>query len=146
MKKYLLFLALLIVPYILSSQTVLKYGLKVGSSGKSTLIEIDSISSWNGTDIRFYKAGTLLGHYNMQIIPIKDQYRIGISTAPVEGDSILTNADYIGKTLDVWREGDYQYLNVAVNVTDGYRFNSGTGQLIFRPVFGDREQIIIKYY
>jgi hypothetical protein len=78
--------------------------------------------------------------------PNKDQYRIGISDAPVEGDSILTSTSYIGKTLDVYREGHYQYQNTSVNITDGFRFNSGTGQLIFRPVFGDGEQVIIKYY
>jgi len=78
--------------------------------------------------------------------PNKDQYRIGISDAPVEGDSILTSTSYIGKTLDVYREGHYQYQNTSVNITDGFRFNSGTGQLVFRPVFGDAEQIIIKYY
>lgn len=79
-------------------------------------------------------------------IPIKIQYRIGISDAPVVGDSILTNASFIGKTLDVKREGHYQYENASVNETDGFRFDSGTGELIFRPVFGDGEQIIIKYY
>ena len=79
-----------------------------------------------------------------QVIPVKVQYRIGISDAPVAGDSILTNASFIGKTLDVMREGHYQYENTTVNVTDGFRFDSGTGELIFRPVFGDEEQIIIK--
>lgn len=78
-------------------------------------------------------------------IPRKTQYLIGTGTAPVSGDSILTNTSYISKTIDVWREGNYQYQN-TVNTTDGFKFDSATGQLIFRPVFGIGEQIIIKYY
>ena len=65
--------------------------------------------------------------------------------APETGDSIFTQTSFVGKHLEVWREGNKQYQNATgiSNITDGFRFNNTTGEIIFRPVFGTNEQVQI---
>ncbi len=78
------------------------------------------------------------------------------SGAPETGDSIFTDTQLIGQHILVYRGpaahatnsgGLIQLRNATgvVNVADGYRFNSTTGQIIFRPVFVTNELVTIVY-
>lgn len=62
---------------------------------------------------------------------------------PGAGDSLIIHSNFIGKDVRVWREGQYQQRHSTNGYYDGYRFNSTTGTLTFRPVFGSTEQVDI---
>jgi hypothetical protein len=60
---------------------------------------------------------------------------------PEAGDSLIIHTNFIGRYPIVFREGAFQQKHVDNTTTDGYRFNSTTGTLTFRPVFADNEQV-----
>ena len=62
---------------------------------------------------------------------------------PGPGDSLITHSSFVGKDVKVWRDGQYQQRHSTNNYFDGYRYNSSTGTLTFRPVFGTNEQVDI---
>jgi hypothetical protein len=62
---------------------------------------------------------------------------------PTAGDSLIIHTNFIGKDVRVFREGQYQQRHTTNGYYDGYRFNSTTGTLTFRPVFGNKEQVDI---
>jgi hypothetical protein len=62
---------------------------------------------------------------------------------PNAGDSLLTHTNFIGKHLNVYREGQLQQLHTTNTTQDGYKFNNTTGTLTFRPVLSAGEQIEI---
>jgi len=75
--------------------------------------------------------------------------------APGTGDSILVHTNFIGKHIEVYRglaghatesgaEKQLQNTTGVPNVADGFRFNSTTGQIIFRPVFVTNELVVIE--
>lgn len=68
----------------------------------------------------------------------------GVTDAfPGAGDSLVIHTDFVGKYPIVFREGAFQQRHIDNTTTDGYRFNSTTGTLTFRPVFADNEQLEI---
>ncbi len=87
----------------------------------------------------------------------KLQFRTDTTTgAPVTGDSIFTDVQLIGMHPKVFRGPAAHATNSGallqqqnpwgvINVTDGFRFNSVTGQLIFRPPFTTNELVVIEY-
>jgi hypothetical protein len=84
------------------------------------------------------------------LVPIKKmQFRVDNTlNAPLVGDSILTQYWFIGKHIEVYRGGELQIQNTTgvPNITDGIRFDSLSGQIIFRPVLATNEKIIIELY
>jgi hypothetical protein len=79
----------------------------------------------------------------------KIQFRVDTTLgAPVHGDSIYNHNLLIDKNIDVFRGGHLQLQNTTgvPNVTDGIRFDSTSGVIIFRPIFTTNEKVIIKAY
>jgi len=91
--------------------------------------------------LNFTGGGTQAKNYKMQFITDET---VG---APESGDSAFIDPQLIGMHAEVAREGNTQYQNPTgtPNTRDGFRFNSETGQVIFRPIFGENEQVIIVY-
>ena len=67
--------------------------------------------------------------------------------APESGDSSFTDPQLIGMHCEVKRSRYYLRQNPTgtPNTDDGFRFNSETGEMIFRPIFGSNEQVVIIY-
>jgi len=60
------------------------------------------------------------------------------------GDSILTDTRWIGKDMVIYKNGLRIYKNLtATNGKLGFRFNSTTGQIVFRPVLSTNDVIIV---
>lgn len=79
----------------------------------------------------------------------KIQFIVGATGAPGNGDSTVTHTSLIGKEVAAYRgtTGDLskQYLNItATNGKTGYRFNSTTGTVTFRPVFSTGDRVTIE--
>lgn len=67
--------------------------------------------------------------------------------APSSGDSSITHTYWIGRTVDIYRDGALQYENRNdTNSYEGFRLNNTTGEIIVNPVFQANEEIIIDCY
>lgn len=62
---------------------------------------------------------------------------------PGAGDSLVIHTNFIGRYPIVFREGNFQQRHENNLSYDGYRFNSTTGTLTFRPPFAAGEQLEI---
>jgi hypothetical protein len=127
MKKIILFIIIVFSSACLFGQTVLKRDLAIQKvspyihlNGLGAELRLDGATSGTAvlkppavagtatitlpgvtsTIIASTDTAAMLNTY--QKIPQKVQYRIGVDAAPVEGDSILTDIIFIGKTLDVY--------------------------------------------
>jgi len=77
----------------------------------------------------------------------KLQFIVGVTGGATtkNGDSILTLTSIINRRVDVYRNGLKLYQNAtATNGQLGYRFNSVTGQIVFRPVLATNDKVIIE--
>jgi hypothetical protein len=76
----------------------------------------------------------------------KMQFRIGVTTdAPTSGDSVFTQSAFIGKHLELVRNGHTEYQNTTTNAVTGFRLNGSTGAITVRPTFatGDKFDIYV---
>jgi hypothetical protein len=62
---------------------------------------------------------------------------------PGAGDSLVIHTNFIGRYPIVFREGNFQQRHENNLSYDGYRFNTTTGTLTFRPPFAAGEQLEI---
>jgi hypothetical protein len=62
----------------------------------------------------------------------------------LSGDSTLTETSFIGKHVEVYRDGERQLVkDKFYHVNNTIEFNSSTGRITFHPPFTTNEQIII---
>jgi len=62
---------------------------------------------------------------------------------PDAGDTSLTHTNFIGKHLNVFREGQLQQQHANNTTQDGYWLNNLTGEIRFRPALSAGEQLEI---
>ena len=68
--------------------------------------------------------------------------RVGVTDGlPDDGDSLLIHTNFIGKHVNVFREGQLQQQNPDNTDTDGFWFDNATGKITFRPILAANEQL-----
>lgn len=155
----------ILITAILSIGTLTIFGQRyhwTDNTGLSTVITNENTVELSTIELAVADSTPGPGHYasnydmttglalKQNLVPIKKmQFRVDTTdNAPSTGDSILTQYWFIDKHIEVYREGQLQIQNTTgvPNITDGIRFDSLSGQIIFRPVFATNEKIVIELY
>lgn len=70
-------------------------------------------------------------------------FQVDVTTnAPEDGDNLLQNDSLVGKRIEVYREGLLQDSSAS----EGYTFNSGSGEITFIPALAANQRIKIHVY
>lgn len=117
------------------------YGYQSGQLGmydaiKTNITNISNTNTveWDNTAQEFvtytpYRVGV------MQFVANITQY------APVTGDSTLTNTNFIGKYLRVFRNGKRLQTGVTYN---GFEVDTSIGKVTFHPLFSGNDSVVIE--
>lgn len=156
MKRILIALAIMLLIFSINSfaqdraTTLLGIDTNLPSSSKLTAAQLRTTlkaitnSAFDGLDTKVNKADSIsaesvLGTDRLQFI-------VNTTNSTIKnGDSILTLSTYIDKYINVYKNGLKLYQNnTATNGKLGFRFNTATGQIVFRPVVATNDVIIIE--
>lgn len=91
---------------------------------------------WDGTEVTTTSA-TAEGTHGLT------RFTVGAAGAPVNGATSYTNTEYIGRRVEPYIVG---YGILDSSASDGYAFNSSTGQITFAHALTTGQTVIIKDY